>query len=160
MNRCMYTYSYHAHAWPESMPKDVTQALQHLKFTQLTVREGSNWPSERSNSMYMLLLTGQGDTNVSIVDQQVWDWVNDPWGKEVPDVVVDGAMKPEFNTTGQSREETAAGLKGSITVGSPENDAALSAMCYLDYYWSLKEALDHIKANNIDIEDTFEGYIY
>lgn len=118
--------------------------------------------------MYMIILQGQGDTNVAIVDQQAWDWINNPHNNPVPDILIKEVIKKpndyglEDIDEKTPREEIESAIReNQITRGSPNNDAALNMMfCADPVFYRMKEALDYVKKNDIEIIDTFEGYIY
>jgi len=112
--------------------------------------------------MYFLIhLSGQGDTTIKIIDEDAWNWMGalyTDWQAPCPESVL-AKMRKEHESLGFKLE------KPNITRGSADNDAALWIAPEIingkeARFDTMKEALDFIKAEKIDIQDTYEGYIY
>lgn len=109
--------------------------------------------TKAKHQLYLLVMSGQGDTYVKLVDKETWEWIGDPF-KPCPDAVLKGY---------QERNETDD--KPNITTGSAVNDAALQvAPAMVDgeetMFYGVKECMDFCKEHDIDIVDEWEGYIY
>jgi len=115
--------------------------------------------------IYLIHLTGQGDNEYILVDQEVWDWVTGP----LPEFNDDGQAIDAVPPTLAARFSAAHKIAGQeddqyvifITVGSPENDRLLEAgavaekICY-----SYKEMADYVRTNNLNVIDETSGLIY
>ena len=109
--------------------------------------------------LYMLTLSGQGDTCIKFVEQDVWEWM----GAVQADLF---AQPNEAVLKKLRRYHDEPDFVPNITSGSAYNDAALQAPPALyqgskeAYFFDMKSAVDFIKENNVEVLDTFEGYIY
>lgn len=110
--------------------------------------------------MYAIMTQGQGDLDIQIVDDEVWNFIDqgEPLSEETLTKLL--AEEPEDNREyiKECYEDYLNSSKGS----SPENDRALFVMGRLgNSIHSLKEFLDYLRLHpEIKIEDTYEGYIY
>jgi len=121
---------------------------------------------------YAVTLSGQGDTEITIVDQEVWDWAMN--GGDIPKSLWDQIEKEIIEEWDASRPGLADeiserredmekdGRKG--TYGG-ENDRALSLRgSIIDgeeaTFTSVSEFARFIRKKGIDIEEEYEGYIY
>lgn len=98
---------------------------------------------------YLIHLAGGGDTTIHIVNEATWDWINLPYQGN--------------NNKNRYTETVPSGVMCNhkeleITSGSYDNDRALAISGQT--FWTMKDAYDYIKNNNITIEDEYEGYIY
>lgn len=109
-----------------------------------------------SNKKYMIVLTGQGDTRITLANLEAETWICSPYPKmnrgsaieQIPDdVLVD-------NEKWRCREEDSI----QVTVGSGRNDRAMAAPG--PRFYSLMEAMEYIRENNIEITGEFSGAIY
>lgn len=125
---------------------------------------------------YSIVLTGQGDTQIYIVDKEVWDWVNSPisgkpdghvssWVDQlVPQKVIDYHRKEEQKLADfNNRQPEFCDIL--ITAGSWDNDRALNAIpITIDgeeaLFFSVKELANFCREHDIEIVDSYEGYIY
>lgn len=94
---------------------------------------------------YLITLTGQGDTNIVIVNKDEWDFIND--AKPLP-----YKIKKELKEWYQDCLENVG--------GSTDNDRALFMTCVKKIYHNIKDAMEYIKENDIEIVDGFNGCIY
>lgn len=125
--------------------------------TKLTPRKRKRAKKVQPRKLYLLTLTGMGDTDIRFVDKPTWDWIqNIQVNQSAPPAVVELAKK-QFDD-----EE----WEPNITEGTPENDAALQAPAvelkkgqYAQFF-DMRSAMKFIRDNNIDIVDEFEGGIY
>lgn len=116
--------------------------------------------------VYILILTGQGDTYVRVIDKEAWEWIFSPspsfpagkyeaFDPTTPQSVLD-ALKKEY------KDSNAPDVR--VSSGSCDNDRAL--LCYSNIpgykgnYNSVKSALKAIEKRGDTVKDTYEGYIY
>ena len=112
-------------------------------------------------AVYLIVLAGQGDTDVRVVDKETFEWVTSknpgqpgahpPINNQWIDTLVPDSQLAKRN-----------GEPVRLTTGSWWNDRMLAAECFAPYdgYASLRDALKAVKANGDEIEDTVEGMIY
>lgn len=117
--------------------------------------------------VYMIVLVGQGDTDVRIVDEATFDWVSSkdmgkpkghPENKNSwADQLVPEAQKALRATDGQEEDVC-------LTSGSWWNDRMLAALSLERYanenMWSIRDANKAVKKHGDEVEDTIEGMIY
>lgn len=119
--------------------------------------------------VWMIVLKGQGDTDVKIVDEATFKWVtSEDMGK--PEGTTSNGWLDTLVPESQKKLMRAATTYGKptdeveLTSGSWWNDRMLAA-CGLPGYegenmWSLRDALRIVKRRGDEIEDTVEGEIY
>jgi len=139
---------------------------------------------KQPKKLYMLTMSGQGDIEIKFIEKDSWDWIkalHKDW-KAIPPAsviekkiyetehdgftVIDDGLEEfitEFKSTGTIKPQDTPHMRSYgifyTTSGSGANDAALMCPCvYMAF--SMKEALDYIKKENVDVQDTFEGAIY
>jgi hypothetical protein len=99
---------------------------------------------------YLIVLTGQGDTYVTLANAAAKDWIEAPrmrglaWEEEIPAAVLDGHKTEQKTAT--------------VTCGSHDNDRALA--CPGKSFDTLVEALEYIRENNIKLVGEFHGCVY
>ena len=119
-----------------------------------------------STKLYMLTLSGQGDTEVKLVDKETWDWIN-----EAPSYFKGKSRQTSVHQCPASILERIRKAQEDpeyvpcITIGSPDNDAALlSPAVEIDgeeaSFFSMAAAMKFIRTHDIEIEDSYEGCIY
>lgn len=100
--------------------------------------------------LYMIMLTGMGDTSISLVEEHVWNYIvkGTPFTQEV--------LENACETAKECYEDNLEDVSSSL-----DNDRAFIAswMC-IDNFFNLKDAMTYIQKNNITLLDTYEGYIY
>jgi hypothetical protein len=108
--------------------------------------------------LYLVVLEGGGDIQVSLVNKAVWDWIDLPFDSQeygyyeaVPPAVLDEAKR--HDTESYFKDGTMR-----VTSGSYDNDRAMFAPGRR--FDEVDEAHEYAKANMVDIVDTYEGYIY
>ena len=119
---------------------------------------------------YLLILTGQGDTEIKVVDEETYNWiVSTELGKSEQDKGKlywnDISCPPEVRKAIIETEEEGEGFSISIGINSYSNDRALFAPCIkvngnemrfstvVDVYnWAVR--------NGYTIIDEYQGYIY
>jgi hypothetical protein len=119
--------------------------------------------------LYMLTMSGQGDTHVVFVDKDIWDWIGRVHDKRIakgPVILptsVEEKFKKKAELEGQEYEPP------YLSTGSPTNDAALAAPGHFygtesnpseAAFCNVKEAMAFVREHNVEIVDTWEGYIY
>lgn len=126
--------------------KMVTQALAAME----------KKPS-KARSLYLLTMSGQGDTDIKIVDKETWDWIFSDFTGDGEDPNV-----PQSQIKLRSEQYDDEDIV-SITSGSYENDRALQCCSVKPYkysYDSARQALSAVKKNGDKIVDEWTGYIY
>jgi len=110
---------------------------------------------------YMITCIGQGDTEITIVDQETWDWIFSPWPKTLKGKNSGEDIVPKAVLKKMRKWYEDDSFKPEITIGSYENDRALQAPSVNgEKFYSMKDALKFIKDKKIKIADSHEGYIY
>lgn len=111
-----------------------------------------------STKVYMVVLQGGGDTQVSYINKETWDWINNEAVK-APQVQVEKVFS-DTHCTYETTEEVERDLnqwRGS----SPDNDRALSARPdHGEMFFDVKSAMKYARDNDLEVTDSFEGYIY
>jgi hypothetical protein len=107
---------------------------------------------------YLLVLSDHECTSVSIVSRAVWDWIHGKYESDKPfyKECVPADVLAEVKERGDS--ESFAGGKFRITVGSYENDRALSAPGH--EFDEVVDAMKYAASHNLDIKETYHGCIY
>jgi len=112
---------------------------------------------------YMLVLSGNGDTEIKFVNKDTWDWITDTTGEvKLPESQSDAISKSitEFYTSTEQAE--AAYISNVANMMSAWSiDKALSAQPDIGKtFCTLKEAIVFIKENNLEIVDEYAGCVY
>jgi hypothetical protein len=122
---------------------------------------------EHKMKVYLVTLTGGGDTYRKIVDEETFNWIcsDDPGQPEgtSEDAYswIDQLVPASQLTKMKADDEDFAGV--DLSSGSWENDRAIFAYPadgYLDDYFSTKEVMQAIKNHGDELEDEYEGYMY
>lgn len=113
---------------------------------------------------YLLRLEGQGDLVMSVVTEEVWQWINRPTPRATIDENEEHGV-PACVMAGVRADGDDGVL---VTTGSAQNDRAMAA--YSDDYGALKYIFGDpseeddfradLKAEGWTILDEFDGYIY
>lgn len=118
-------------------------------------------------SVYLIVLTGQGDVEVKVVDKETFDWVTstNPGRREIGDARGSSwidALVPESQKPKILKEYGREGREVRLTSGSWQNDRMISARPADGYesYDRLADALKAVKKAGDEVEDTVEGCIY
>lgn len=110
--------------------------------------------------VYLIILTGQGDTEIKVVDQETWDWIK----SSNPGKPKNTKKNSWFDQLVPKSQLDKIGEVPYITIGSFENDRALwsrNADGYQEYYYdTVIEAMKDIKKNGHEFEDEYSGEIY
>ena len=115
--------------------------------------------------MYLLVLVGQSDTIVKLVDQETWDWIH------VDPGFTDGVTYETLDVTPEMEKRILAYFKVdtledfSVTIGSWENDKALFAPpVIIDdvemEFGNMAAAFNTLKDKGIDILGSYQGHVY
>lgn len=104
--------------------------------------------------LYMLVMSGQGDIYITLVDKETWDWVFHPHSK-IPENVLKACRESH-----EDKEYTPY-----ISKGSAVNDAALAVAGYKlgskrAEFSDLSPAIRYIQKHNIKIVESWNGFIY
>src|SRR5271157_834314 len=103
----------------------------------------------RRTGVYVLTLTGQGDTYIKLIDKETWNWISSYCDVTCPPAIL-----------ARMREED-PDAEPHITRGSWENDRALQAPAvYGNTFYSMKEAMQYITKHKMNVIDSWEGCIY
>lgn len=112
---------------------------------------------------YLIELTGQGDLQMALVTQEVWDWINSPMPAGLREA--GGMLDP---ATPECVRLSNDNYGAYITIGSWENDRALAAAssdagAIMDFYDSPRaegQFRKEIEEAGYEIADEYHGYIY
>lgn len=115
----------------------------------------------------MIILTGQGDTDVMLVNDEIFDWVQSDYPLEeghghdpnVPKAVFESMVEAEKGW----RPEGQADPNPTVSIGlrSFVNDRALHIGDAAEaQFFDMTEAMRYIRENDIEIVRDWEGYIY
>ncbi len=114
-------------------------------------------------NVYLLVLTGQGDTEIRVVDQETWDWIFGPSGQPEGESGWEDPHVPAYQRR-KSREEEGEENDFYLTSGSWQNDRALHAYSSERYdaetFDGIKDVLKVIKKKGDTIAEEFHGCIY
>lgn len=112
----------------------------------------ANQTSLVNTNVFLIVLEGQGDIDVGLVNQETWDWIhsgynsnNHAYEEHVPQTILD-AYEEKY------------GKKITISIGSYDNDRAIQSPKIS--FSSIEEAMSHIEKNNCTLVDEFFGCIY
>ena len=107
----------------------------------------------------MLVLTGQGDTYIKIVNKKTWDWIFSPPPVMKKHIGIDTGI-PQNQIEARKKDKLSEVF--TVTSGSYENDRAMGAYSDdgFDTYYKIKDALKALEKKNIKIKDEWHGHIY
>jgi hypothetical protein len=105
------------------------------------------------NRCYLLILSGGGDTTITVVDQTAWDYINGPAPK-FPEGQYSAQETPPWH-----RDRLIATV--TVTTGSWENDRALHASVETGKSFdTITEAMRYINGEKLELADEYHGCIY
>lgn len=111
-----------------------------------------------SINKYLIVLEGQGDTDIILANPAAEAWISKPakfgkscWKETIPAAVLAGHELDDADDDYDPR-------KPEITIGSYDNDRALS--CPGEHFGSMKELMSYCSKHNITITGEYHGYIY
>ena len=122
--------------------------------------------------VYLIHLEGGGDTFLKVVDKETFDWVTSddlgqPEGTSKDEGIItvhmwEDQLIPASQIAKIKEEEGDDYDPIQITSGSYDNDRALAARPAdgYDTYYTVREVMQAIKANNGELIDEYSGYIY
>ncbi len=109
--------------------------------------------------VYLLTITGQGDTYIKLIDKETWDWIFSPWAP--PSIncssYVDTTCPPAV--LGRMRKDD-PDVEPYVTCGSWENDRALYVQSVYGDFDSAAEVIEYVVAHKLNVADSWEGEIY
>ena len=127
-------------------------------------------------SAYVVNLSGQGDTDIKIVDKETFEWIisedlGRPDGKTGWDdkTCPNSVRKRMWDEMDLSEQKDYGGFEGFypyITIGSVHNDRALYAPAMKTIegndlsFHDTASYTNYVTRNALHVEDSFEGYIY
>lgn len=105
------------------------------------------------NPVYLITLSGGGDTYITLVKKHVWDWI-------ISDYPSDKSQCTENIPDEVKAEQKTSYATSTVCLSrnSYENDRALNAPG--KSFQSVKELGEYLKDNKLTIEEEFEGYSY
>ena len=114
--------------------------------------------------VYLIHLVGQGDVSVKLVSKETFDWIEREWPGSFEEHYLEDRtcpsrqlelMRKEWKSSGDEMEYP------GITIGSFNNDRAIHALPeFGSEFYTLVDALDFVRENDMRIAEIFEGYIY
>jgi hypothetical protein len=107
-----------------------------------------------SNKKFMIVLTGQGDTHVTLANPEAEEWIDSPYPP-----MEDGAAYEEIPAAVLAGyEDEVDETQVMVTRGSGDNDRAMAAPG--DTFHSITDAMKYIRKNKIEITGEYHGCIY
>jgi hypothetical protein len=113
--------------------------------------------AEAMRKMYLLVLTGGGDTYVRLVTEDVWTWIHQSFDMEQREYheEVPASVRAEAKRLGSSSFKDG---KQYVTRGSYQNDRALAAPGL--EFDDVAQVTKYAAPNKVSIEGTFNGCVY
>ena len=110
-----------------------------------------------SKKMYLINLSGGGDTTKSLVTEDVWNWINSGYNSDKSSYYEDLSepIKEQMKLHNKYAPNCSSIM---VTIGSYDNDRAIQAPGI--EFSSTKELMKYIKENDIEIVEEYEGCIY
>jgi len=112
-------------------------------------------------AVYRLVMTGQGDTYISFVPKDVYDWI---LMDETPGREGDASRWIDTGAPQSVVDKAASHKDGpfdlSVTIGSYWNDRAIHAAELFPSFFDHDEADAYVRENGLIVMETWEGYIY
>lgn len=106
-------------------------------------------PAKPKTPLYLINLEGGGDTDITVVNKEVFDWIGSDFSCDAGEY---------------SRDETIPGtdVVVNVTCGSYDNDRALAASAHFTEqgFGTIKAALAYIKEQRGELADEYHGCIY
>jgi hypothetical protein len=117
-------------------------------------------------NVFLLLLEGQGDVYVKVVDEETFNWVNsDDLGRRPADEKKshwEDQLVPASQIVKMKADKEEHYYPLQITIGSPDNDRALAAQPADGYrqYFSVQRAMKEIQYRGDELVGEYYGCIY
>lgn len=108
-----------------------------------------------SKKMYLINLSGGGDTTKSLVTEDVWNWINSDYNSDKSSYYED-LSEPIKEQMRLHKNDNCSSIM--VTIGSYDNDRAIQAPGI--EFRSTKELIKYLKENDIEIVEEYEGCIY
>ena len=105
------------------------------------------------NPVYLITLSGGGDTYITLVKKHVWNWIISNY----PSDKIQCSEKIPDNVKAEQKTSYGTSIV-CLNRNSYENDRALNAPG--ESFESVKDLGEYLKSNKLTIEDEFEGYLY
>lgn len=127
------------------------------------------------NKVYLLVLEGQGDINIKIVDTMTYNWITNNDLGRAPDTdkyswddktcPVEIKRKIWEEQSGHYNKCSFEEFKINISSGSYNNDRALMAPVITindeeGFFWEITKAMKFINKHNLEVLGEYQGYIY
>ena len=104
--------------------------------------------------IFIIVLTGQGDTDIKVVNQETWEWIikdtEFPLGENSIYEIPPGMEETAFITIGSSYNDKALAVQTNVP-GYEDND---------DEYFDLADIFRMVSEQGDKVVDQFHGYIY
>lgn len=118
---------------------------------------------------YVITLTGQGDTDVVFVDEDVWEWIHDR-SLPMPQSVREGLLREARAPDAVFKDQYAKMTDADIIAESADQEGELSwgndrALCTVATAGSasfdnIGAAMNWASENNVKVKKSYEGFIY
>ena len=112
----------------------------------------TNQKSLSNTDVFLIVLEGQGDVDVGLVNQETWNWIHSDYKSE------DNSYKEDIPQSILDTYDDNYGTKINVSIGSFDNDRALQSPKIS--FSSIKDAMSYIQENNCKLVDEFFGCIY
>ena len=120
----------------------------------------------KNNKFYLVQRSGQGDLWSTIIGKEQWDWmIDDARKKPIPNVVLkslEGDIKDSIKKgfmKGSADDLMAKRIK-EMEAENADRCQYITADAGDDPFFRVKELLAFIRKNDIEIVDTYDGYLY
>ena len=107
-----------------------------------------------SNKKYMIVLTGQGDTYVTLANPEAEEWIHSPY----PPMLNGSAYEEMPAAVLAGHEDEVENTQVMVTRGSGDNDRAMAVPG--PTFYSVTDAMKYIRKNKIEITGEYNGHVY
>ncbi len=110
-----------------------------------------------SKGLYLIHLSGGRDSSLSLVTEDVWNWIHSGYDSEKSSYYeeLSEAVKEQMRLHNKYEPDCSSVM---VTIGTYDNDRAINAPGI--EFGSMKELFKYVKENDIEIIDEYEGGIY
>lgn len=99
---------------------------------------------------YLVVLNGQGDTNISLVNKDIWDWlINEDLSVDIPVEIA------QYETKWRIKLNRIRSINDKAFILPEEGNNGEKV-----FFSSVKNCMNYVRENNIVILDEYDGYIY
>jgi hypothetical protein len=108
------------------------------------------------HKLYALVLTGQGDTEIKLVDKDMWDWIDSAQPKApVPDNILVQLRKHHEDEKFVPHISRSTAVNDAALMAAPVEIDGAEAM-----FFSIRDFNKFVRKYDIEIVEEFEGCIY